>query len=226
MIAVPTVIWDWNGTLLDDLKCSIEAMNEQLGKRRMALLSGVDDYHRRFGFPVIQYYRNVGFDLDQIDFGLIAKEFLRIYERRCHSCSLHEGAVETMRKLRGMGWRQVLISASQQNHLSRQVGRYPIAPYLDGILGMEDIFGASKNHLVARWLKETDTDPTAVWMIGDTDHDYQVAMNNGCRCVLFTGGHQDAESLRTIGVPTIAALSQLPAVLEEVGQEEENHALL
>ena len=54
------VVWDWNGTLLNDVKVGVNTLNDMLGRRGLPLLS-VEDYKEKFGFPVIDFYDRVGF---------------------------------------------------------------------------------------------------------------------------------------------------------------------
>ena len=55
------IIWDWNGTLLDDVDIVIDCMNSLLKKRNLPLLH-VDKYKDIFTFPVKDYYSQLGFD--------------------------------------------------------------------------------------------------------------------------------------------------------------------
>ena len=48
------VVWDWNGTLLNDVKVGVNTLNDMLGRRGLPLLS-VEDYKEKFGFPVIDF---------------------------------------------------------------------------------------------------------------------------------------------------------------------------
>ena len=56
------VIWDWNGTLLDDFDISIDAINEMFEERGMPKFKDKEDYLKHFCFPIEKYYKNVGFD--------------------------------------------------------------------------------------------------------------------------------------------------------------------
>ena len=49
------IVWDWNGTLLDDRWLCIEAINIVLRSRGMPLVSN-KNYRDVFCFPVIEYY--------------------------------------------------------------------------------------------------------------------------------------------------------------------------
>ena len=56
------IIWDWNGTLLDDTWLCVEGINQALIKRNLTPISE-DRYREVFTFPVRDYYKKLGFDL-------------------------------------------------------------------------------------------------------------------------------------------------------------------
>ena len=57
------IIWDWNGTLLNDAWLFVDIMNGVLSNRKLPLIT-VDDYRKLFCFPVKDYYKKLGFDLE------------------------------------------------------------------------------------------------------------------------------------------------------------------
>ena len=69
------IIWDWNGTLLNDTKLAVESMNKILLKRGLPVLT-VERYKHVFTFPVRDYYQSVGFDFDKEPFEIPAMEFI------------------------------------------------------------------------------------------------------------------------------------------------------
>ena len=56
------LIWDWNGTLLDDVAAAVGALNRMLVKRGARPIT-IEHYRRRFGFPVRPFYAELGVDL-------------------------------------------------------------------------------------------------------------------------------------------------------------------
>ena len=58
------IIWDWNGTLIDDAWLFVEIMNEEL-KERMLPQINIQDYRQHFTFPVKKYYERLGFDFQK-----------------------------------------------------------------------------------------------------------------------------------------------------------------
>jgi phosphoglycolate phosphatase len=70
-----SIIWDWNGTLLNDLDFCISTINILLKKRELPLLNHYS-YKEVFSFPVKDYYQAVGFDFSKEDFAIPAQEFI------------------------------------------------------------------------------------------------------------------------------------------------------
>lgn len=73
------IIWDWNGTLLDDVARCMAVINAMLEKRGLPALASVDAYRSVFGFPVRDYYRRVGFDFGKEAFETLAAEYIELY---------------------------------------------------------------------------------------------------------------------------------------------------
>ena len=80
MMKIEQVLWDWNGTLLDDLEYSIQVRNNIFPAFHLPTLSGVEEYHRQFTFPVRLYYQRAGVT-DEI-FDDVAHAWMAEYERR------------------------------------------------------------------------------------------------------------------------------------------------
>ena len=86
------IIWDWNGTLLNDTGLAVQTMNEMLEKRGLPTLS-MEHYKSVFTFPVSNYYQKIGFDFQVEPFEIPANEFIVGYNDRLRSCSLHQDAL-------------------------------------------------------------------------------------------------------------------------------------
>lgn len=84
-----TIIWDWNGTLLDDLDMCVSIINDLLKNRKMPLLDHYS-YKEAFAFPVEKYYRTIGFDFEKEDFSVPAGEFIDLYDNKIKNCRLHK----------------------------------------------------------------------------------------------------------------------------------------
>lgn len=192
------VIWDFNGTILDDVSLCLVIINRMLAKRGMPILT-LDDYRSTFDFPVQQYYRAVGFDFDKEPFPILAQEYMDQYQAASLSCGMREGIPDILKALRNKGVRQVLLSATKIGNLLDQVAFLEIGHYFDPILGLDDILGKSKRDMADNWFSSQPVLSAETILVGDTLHDHEVAQRIGCRSILLTGGHNSKSRLAVSG---------------------------
>lgn len=207
------IVWDWNGTLLDDLELCLTALHE-LSRARGIPLVDLATYRERFTFPVIEYYKALGFDPSPEAFEQAAREWIKMYSENVYSAAaLYDGAVETLARLRDAGLRQCLISAHQHDMLLHAVNHFGVTQYFNTIRGLHNHYAESKADLGRQWLSETNPLQDSVLMIGDTLHDFEVAGELRVRCVLVAQGHQSESRLRATGAPVLASIRDVPAFL-------------
>ena len=210
------VVWDWNGTLFDDLHACVSVANQLLGEFGLPGLTGVAEYHAKFRFPIVEYYADLGFDTSpEGNFDAAARRYMELYGAASVECRLHDGATEALTAMREAGVRQVLISASQQDNLRAQIAPFGLDPFFDGVHGIDDIYAASKEGLARRWLAQEGLSGEVVLFVGDSEHDFEIAQAIGARCVLFSGGHHARPHLETLGVPVIDDLRAVSGFLSQ-----------
>ena len=205
------IIWDWNGTLIDDLDVCIEVMNGLLARRDLPLLNR-ERYHALFGFPVRDYYASLGFDLSGDGFERLSVEFISAYDSRRWDCRLHKGAPEILSAVTRAGATQSILSAYRRETLVEIVGHFGLAHHFMRLMGLDNIFAHSKEELGRAWIAELGVPPAEVLMVGDTLHDLDVARHMGADCVLVAVGHNPAARLRArhdCVVDDLAALQRL-----------------
>ncbi|MDO4572070.1 MAG: HAD hydrolase-like protein [Clostridia bacterium] len=205
---VELVVWDWNGTLLDDTADCYAIANEMRLERGLPPLGSMEEYKALFGFPVIEYYRRMGYDFEAEAYEDVSAEFLRLYAARVAACPLQRGARETIAEIRRRGIRQVLLSATGEEKLLEQIAMFGLERSFDRVIGMKDNFSRGKAEEARAFFAEEGVDPARVLMIGDTDHDHAIAAALGCRCALLIPGHQTLERLRSLGAPLIRELTE------------------
>jgi phosphoglycolate phosphatase len=184
-----TIIWDWNGTLLNDMDACVQAINVLLEKRRMPTID-LEKYRNEFVFPVIDYYKAMGFDLEQERFDALAEEYIWTYQFTAENARLQDGAVELLRMFEMQGYRQIILSAMEMTALKKQVESLGILRHFDEILGSDDIHAHGKIRTARDYLQKQGIPADRV-MIGDTYHDHEVAEALDCPCVLVSNGHQN-----------------------------------
>ena len=203
-----SVIWDWNGTLLNDLDFCVSTINILLKKRDLPLLD--HQYYREvFSFPVKEYYQTIGFDFEKEDFSIPAREFIDLYDSGVKSCMLHSSAIEVLTHFKDLGICQFVLSAMKQNMLEQTLKQQNIFHFFTGIAGLNDHYASSKIQRGEQLISEFKIEKTGAWIIGDTTHDFEVAENLGIQCILIADGHQSYERLQKTGGKVIRGLSEL-----------------
>lgn len=201
------IIWDWNGTLLDDVPLNISIVNTLLRERGIRTVDSLEYYKKEFSFPIIDFYRKLGFDLENEDFNLIARQYARLFDEGYPQADTFSDAEEILRLVKHSGREQLIISASEQGYLTKQVEYFGLSHYFTDILGVSDVLGSSKIERAKRWMTEQQLDPKEVLFIGDTEHDRDTAEAIGCDCVLVSRGHNSRERLLATGCPVYDDLS-------------------
>jgi phosphoglycolate phosphatase len=202
------IVWDWNGTLLDDVGLAVEVMNGMLGRRGMPLLTTAS-YREVFDFPVRDYYVRLGFDFAAESWDAVASEFIAGYNARWRECRLQEGAQAALERVAAAEVGQSLLSATHQEMLEAHIAHYGVAERFDQSLGVSNYNAQGKEAHGRRWMAERAFDPSSVLLIGDTVHDRVVAREMGADCVLVAHGHQPRAKLERCGVPVYGSLGEL-----------------
>ncbi len=203
------IIWDWNGTLLDDVGINLEITNILLDERKLPLLHSKEKYRKLFTFPVINYYYALGFTFEDESFEELAREYAFLYDERYPSASVSCETENLLRKLKQAGIGQLIVSATEQAFLQKQVRYFEIEHLFTDILGTSDIYVRSKVNVAERWLSENGVSPDEVLLIGDTVHDKEVADSIGCDCILIPQGHQSEGVLLASGAKLVKNISDI-----------------
>lgn len=204
------VIWDWNGTLLDDTPLCWQIAEEMLNRRSMRQIGSLEGYRRLFRFPVEAYYRDMGYTFETETYADITREFLELYLSGQPSCPLMKGAEETLEKLRDWGIRQVVLSATEEERLVREITHFGLKGYFTDIAGQQNDYAVSKAARGVEFIKKLGIDPKKALFVGDTDHDLETAAAIGCRCVLIPNGCQHPDKVRSQPCDVLDDISLLP----------------
>ena len=204
------MIWDWNGTLLDDMNFTYEIENRMLLERGMKSIPDKEFYLNNFGFPIKDYYIKLGYDFEKYPYEELAAEFHNLYTDGYRKCPLKDGAIKVLDIIKNEGIDQTILYASQQDRLLEQVEHYGIKNFFKELLGLTDDFAHSKIERAKSYILSQGISVRDVLFVGDTDHDYAAASSVGCKCVLITGGHQSKKILEKCGAPILDSIEELP----------------
>jgi phosphoglycolate phosphatase-like HAD superfamily hydrolase len=199
------LVWDWNGTLLDDLELVVSATNACLASVDCRPVTA-DEHRRDFRRPISTYYASVlGRPVDEEEFARLDKVFHDAYRAGLMECGLTADALAAVK-----AWQetQSLLSMWFHDELVPLVISYGLMDYLARVDGLRSTVGGGRKaeHLLAHLEAQGVAGRDAV-LIGDSLDDADAAATVGARCVLYAGGFTDLDRLRATGLPVADTLA-------------------
>ena len=220
------ILWDWNGTLLDDTQAALDTLNIMLARRRGRPIE-MGYYRDHFAFPVKPFYKAIGVCLENEDWDALAQEYHDTYAEQPKR--LNPETFAALDYAKSMGCRQSIISALRQDLLDGITEELGVAKYMDFIYGVDNLDGFGKidrarelvsaithssthplshssthplSHSSTHPLSHSSTHPlshsSTIVLIGDSLHDKEVADALGVGCVLCGQGSHAAWRLAAV----------------------------
>lgn len=202
------VVWDFNGTLVDDVDLALSSINQLLARRGLPAVSR-KRYRSVFGFPLADCYRRLGIDMSRETMEGLANEFHAAYLPGLRACSLQVGARETLQAVARTGARQFVLSALEETALRQALGLLDIAAFFDGCYGLVNRLADSKLRRAQELSSRHCLCGARTLFVGDMDHDAEVAVALGAQVALVARGHQNAGRLRACGYRVFKSLEEL-----------------
>ena len=196
------ILWDFNGTLINDVDVCLKNMNRLLVKHKKEPID-LTTYRSVFTFPVIEYYKSVGIIKKDDEFEAIAHEWMNGYYAMEKDLQVFDDTVENLKRVHRLGLKQGVLSASSTAQLKRLLDQHNLTQYMDHILGLDDIYAKGKVEIGLGFIQNHHLNPKDILLIGDTIHDYEVAERMGINCILCARGHQSSEILSRAGCPVV-----------------------
>ena len=207
-MAIKNIIWDWNGTIVDDAYLFVEIMNKTLQKNGLPKIS-IQDYRNKFCFPIKKYWNHLGFLFDDALFNIMNKEFLLLYQKKMHYPLLQKNILSVFKTFKKCGFEQFVLSASEHRILNLLVSQYKISHYFSDVLGVDNLNALGKERLGNSLMKKHLLSPNESLIVGDTEYDFRVAKALGCRCVLVACGHFSKDRLLDCGADVVDSVDEL-----------------
>lgn len=189
-----TVIWDWNGTLLDDYEAAWKAecrLFEKLGRKFIE----VEERKRLFTMPVQLYYERVGLDFSVHSFEQLSNEWFDYYVEEMKNVGLFQGAEDVLGQIVKAGKKQFILSAAPEKHLHEYAHEKNLKQFFNGIYGLKSNTADCKRERGRDLFKDHSLNPQTTLIIGDMVHDAEVAETLGCHVLLVADGHQHYDVL-------------------------------
>lgn len=207
------ILWDWNGTLLDDVAECLEIINVCLAKRNLKLIDR-EEYLEKFEFPVKNYYEAIGFDFSRESFEEAGKEYIQAYAQKMFACRLHGSAREILQTINKAGLNQYVLSALNAEALQSCIKSFALQEFFTEVRGLADHYAFSKVDLGKKMFSELEITPDSALLIGDTLHDYEVAQALGIDCILVAAGHNSRRRLEKCNTRVFSSLEDLKTSLD------------
>ena len=192
------IIWDWNGTLLDDREICVKSINQILKNRDLPLIT-LDTYMSLFTFPVKNFYEELGLNFRKHSFSKIGHEFIEFYNINFKKLKLHDNAFRILNKIKKSDVTQSILSAAMQEMLEDWILNHKITDFFVKVSGVNNQYAHGKIELGNQHINDLSFDRNEILMIGDTGHDSEVAEQMGIDCILVDHGHVNRSRLKKTG---------------------------
>ncbi|MGI3164397.1 HAD family hydrolase [Pseudooceanicola sp. 200-1SW] len=193
------VIWDWNGTLLDDFEITAEVSAEMIrtAGRPDVTHDDIRDHHTR---PFSHFFHAlVGREPTEQEMAANMARYSQVYDPIKHQLPLAADALHALELLKESGAGQSVLSMAPQDELRALVSHNGIADYFRAIDGAETLGQDRKRASLERHMGRLGLMPARTVLIGDTVDDFDAASALGIRAVLVTTGMHSARRLAATG---------------------------
>lgn len=201
------ILWDWNGTILNDTPVAFEATNILLERYGYPTIT-LEYYRDNIDTPIVNFYSKI-FDLNKHDMQMLDDEWGVLYNQLSDKIGLHEGVRNLLCYFADENCRQVVLSAFRTEEITKYARKFSVEKYFEDILGTQNIVMESKTIRGRRYMNEHEFAPEQTLYIGDTVHDCDTALALGVDCVLFSGGQQSPKLLQKCGVPVSDSFAEI-----------------
>lgn len=193
---IENIIFDFNGTILDDLDICYNLLNEMLILKDHKPVS-LDTYLHIFTFPVYDYYKKAGFNFEKEpkdDFKELSKYFYDKYYSNFHTLKVFDDVYSFLKNYHNK-YNLYILSATNKSDLDRIISDLNMQDFFKDLIGTKDIYGKAKLDVAIDYFKANKIDFSKTMFIGDTLHDNDIAKYFNATSVLISRGHQSKDVL-------------------------------
>ncbi|MGQ0743487.1 MAG: HAD family hydrolase [Acidimicrobiales bacterium] len=201
------LVWDWNGTLLDDFHLVVAAASDACVPAGRAPITA-DEYRRCFTRPIERSYELLlGRPLADGEWTTLSRRFHGSYQAQAATARLAAGAVAALTRAAQAGWTQSLLSMWTHQELVPLVDAFSLTGWFQRIDGQRQFGGGPKADHLSAHLQQLGVEGPDVLMVGDSLDDLAAAQSVNAQCILVSGGPHTAEMLGDCGVPVVPSLA-------------------
>ncbi len=187
------IIWDWNGTLCNDLTPTCNAFNFCRSKANLTTISE-KEFQEMYSHPIIDMYKNCGLLSAKYTYKEISADFFKEYNN--YPLKLHKDVIKVLDYLTKIGILMSVASANFQDFLEKEVNNLKLKKYFEFVVGtsFEDV-GGRKEVQIKKILSNIKIPANEVIVIGDTLNDLDMAKSMNIDCILLASGMTSYERL-------------------------------
>ena len=209
------IIWDFNGTLLNDAQLSVDCDNHVFDELGLPYIT-IDDYRAHMTMPVRDFYTALGIDLNVYPYETIARIWLDMFNQNAVDCGLVPGALDAIDRLAAAGHSQSILSASYEPDLRKQCDGLGLTQRMTVINGLSDESARKKTDIGRAQIKALGLEGKDVVLVGDMLADAELARALGAHCVLVPWGHNADFRLEGAGFPVARSFEELERNLDRL----------
>lgn len=203
-------IFDWSGTLVDDLPPTLEATNAVLRHHGIAPLTR-EEFRDRFRLPYLEFYAEILGDRAGTVAASDLEEVYHLHFRASpHGVTLLPHAREFLELCRRTGRRLFVLSSIHPAYFDAQAAELGLDGFFERVYaGVHD-----KTEGIARLMAENALRPAETAFVGDMVHDIDSARSGGVRSVaVLTGYDKPAKLMAAEPDIVVGDLSSLAGLL-------------
>ena len=208
MGCIQHVIWDWNGTLLDDVDITVQATIDWMAsKGRHGVTKELVKQHSSRDYADF-FAALLGRRPTDAEIKEARAYYQKIYAPARHTLPLAPDAKLALDEVDKAGMSQSLLSMAPHAELTELVDLHGLKRQFlrvdgDRTASMHSKVENLRNHLEALMLE-----PETVAMIGDALDDYEVSAQTGIQPILVDTGMYSTERLEQTGAPVARSLTE------------------
>lgn len=199
------LIFDWSGTLVDDLGPVIEATNAVLGKYEIAALDR-EGFRRIFRLPYREFYAEM---LPHVPLEELEAHFRPAFDAAVTPVTILPHAREKLEWCSALGIRTFVLTSMDTIAFERQMDDFQLRHHFEATYsGVLD-----KREVIHQILETHGLDPSETAFVGDMTHDVETARHGGISSIAVLTGYNHAEILAAVRpdltVPDLGVLRSL-----------------
>jgi phosphoglycolate phosphatase-like HAD superfamily hydrolase len=205
------VVWDWNGTLLDDTPVTVGAVNAALAAVGLPIRVTLEQWREITTRPVDATYRTLlGRQPTSAEWDIITRVWLEAYEAA--DPPLAGDALASLNTFAQRGLGQSVVSLHVTDLLLPRMVALGVRDFFSKVSAATSSEGAggirTKAELLAGHLEELGQEPSGALVIGDMADDAEAAHAVGAQSILVATGDTSRRRLEASGFPVAGSLSE------------------